>query len=191
MRTLFAIALGMVFIAVCKGPAAASCSAASRSATAAYSAYEMFEDRLFKHGDSRGAIVKYNEGANAAHSARAASCGEQPVLARVLAVSAALSAVHASLELDAAPDSAEPQCVPEHRDVAKSDIANAWIAIETIGRIRQVPPLYAHITSNVRLVANRLGMPLPDLGTSPQRVNEFLARYQFDGRGQCFHNTPP
>lgn len=191
MRVFTQLLLAAALFISLRSGASAACSSAAASAATSYAAYARFEDRLFKHDDPRGAIAAYGAGANAAHAARAASCNDRDVVARVLAVSAALSIVHSTLELNAAPDNARTQCPPEHRNVARSDVANAWVGLAAVRSIRGSPPRYAQIIQNARAVASRLGMSLPSLDASQLTLNNFLARYQFNGSGQCFHNAPP
>jgi hypothetical protein len=119
--------------------AAASCSSASLYASKAESDEAQFE-KLISTLDPHGAISAYVKGARAAVQAREQSCNEPSVFASVLTASAGLLVIHASLELNAAPDNDRPQCPLEHREVAKSDIAQAWgtlsvahIVIEAIG----------------------------------------------------------
>jgi len=63
------------------------------------------------------AIQAYDTGAAAASRARGMTCENPSVQGQVLLASAGLSIIHASLELNAAPDNDRPQCPLEHDDV--------------------------------------------------------------------------
>ena len=82
----------------------------------------------------------------------------------------------------------------EHREVAKSDVANAWAALQAVTLIMHATnttfSLYVKTVDNAHLVASRLGMVLPPLAQSGD-INAFVTRYAFDGSGECFHNPEP
>ncbi len=182
-------------VVLARGTASASCSSALALANAGEQDERSFESLMFStNPDPHDAIRAYESGAAATAKARGTSCSDPTVQGHVLLASAELSIIHASLELNAAPDNDRPQCPLEHRDVAKSDVANAWVALHAVTMIQHSTGTtysrYDKTVANARLVASRLGMALPPLATTGS-VEQFATRYAFEGSGECFHNPEP
>jgi hypothetical protein len=111
--------------------------------------------------------------------------------AKVLAITSAFKDLKATLELNAAPDNDKLECVVEHRDVAKSDVSEAWYGLYIVHRTRQDPPRLAHFELMTKMIASRLGVPLPAYSASADAAKRFSDRFQFSGYGNCFHNPEP
>jgi hypothetical protein len=109
----------------------------------------------------------------------------------VNAIDAAFNDLRASLELNAAPDNDKPECVAEHRDVAKSEVALAWYSLHAVHDSGQHPPRLAYFERITRMIASRLGVPLPDYSVSADAAKRFFDRFEFSGNGNCFHNPDP
>lgn len=189
-----AIATLAAILVTC-GTASASCARALALANTGEHAVRTFESLLFRsNSDPRAAIQAYDAGAAATQRARGETCDDPSVQGHVLLASAGLSLIHATLELNAAPDNDRPQCPLEHREVAKSDVANAWaplLGVRAIMRaIHTTFNRYDKTVDNAQLMASRLGMALPPLA-QVGGINDFVARYTFDGSGECFHNPEP
>lgn len=190
---MFAIRVLIVVLIVLaiRANASASCTAATSHVNIAYNQFARFESKLFKEGVIHEALRAYATGATETGKARAEQCDDRNVVSRVLLVSGAFSVIHATLELNASPDNDRPRCASEHRDVAKSDIADAWLTLSTIKTLGVSPPRYSDVINDAKLAASRLGMALPSLSTSTSARHTFFERYIFQGRGECFHNPAP
>jgi hypothetical protein len=191
MRVSIGFVVTLMLLACSQGRASASCTEASTNAAKGIAAYDTFKSRLFHHGDAHGAIQSFNQGVRATQRARSESCQDPSVNAAVLTASAALLILHATLELNAAPDDDNPQCPLEHRKFAKSDVASSWFALTVVHGLGTFPDRYDEIVKNTKLVASRLGLVPPSLNSEFTTASAFQRRYDFAGKGECFHNPLP
>jgi hypothetical protein len=146
---------------------------------------------MFHDDDAGGAVDAYNVGAREIGQARTCSPDRNLVTAKVLAITAAFEDLHATFELNGPPDKDKAECVAEHRDVAKSDVATAWFSLNLVHGFREYPPRLAYFERITKMIASRLGVPLPAYSASDAAAQQFLDRFEFSGAGNCFHNPEP